>query len=124
MKKIFFALVAVAAVAACAKTEPVYTEDNSEIKISPATALATKANVLQAVDGTEYPTKENFDVFAYWANEPAGSTFTSGTQYLINEGDNVNVSLHQNDVAQLALFGKIQAEQIFPFVKNGCFGGI
>ena len=80
MKKIFFALVAMAAIAACAKTEPVYTEDNSEIKISPATALATKANVLQAVDGTEYPTKENFDVFAYWANEPAGSTFTNGTQ--------------------------------------------
>ena len=91
MKKIFFSIVAIAAVAACAKTEPVYTEDNSEIKIAPATALATKANVLASVDGTEYPTKENFDVFAYWANEPAGSTFTTGTQYLINEGDNTGV---------------------------------
>ena len=84
-------MLAVAAIAACAKTEPVYTEDNSEIKISPATALATKANVLQAVDGTEYPTKENFDVFAYWANEPAGSSFTTGTPYLINEADNTGV---------------------------------
>lgn len=84
-------MLAVAAIAACAKTEPVYTEGNTEIKIAPATALATKANVTAAVDGTEYPTKENFDVFAYWANEPAGATFTAGTPYLINEGDNTGV---------------------------------
>lgn len=91
MKKILFSMLAVAAIAACAKTEPVYTEGNIEIKIAPATALSTKANVLQAVDGTEYPTKENFDVFAYWANEPAGSSFTTGTPYLINEADNTGV---------------------------------
>ena len=82
MKKIFFSILAIGAIASCAKTEAVYTEDNSEIKIKPATTLATKANVLAAIDGTTYPTAENFDVYGYWANEPAGSSFTAGTLYL------------------------------------------
>ncbi len=76
MKKIFYSLLALAAIASCAKTEDVYTEDNSEIKIKPATALATKANHLAAIGGTEYPVAENFDVYAYWANLPAGYSFT------------------------------------------------
>ena len=79
MKKIFFSLIAVAALASCAKTEAVYMEDQAEIKIKPATALATKANVLAAIDGTEYPVAENFDVYGYWANQPAGSSFTNQT---------------------------------------------
>ena len=77
MKKIFFSLLAVAALASCVKSEDVYTENDSEIKIKPATALATKANHLAAIDGTEYPTEENFDVYGYWANLPAGSSFTN-----------------------------------------------
>ena len=89
MKKIFYSLLAVAALASCTKTEAVYMEDQAEIKIKPATALATKANVLAAIDGTEYPTAENFDVYAYWANLPAGSEFTTAdgvTTYLGENG--------------------------------------
>ncbi len=83
MKKIFFSLLAIAAIASCAKTEAVYERDNSEIKIKPATALATKANQLAAIDGTEYPVAENFDVYGYWKDEVAGSSFTDGaTLYL------------------------------------------
>ena len=82
MKKIFYSIFAIAAIASCAKTEAVYVEDNSEIKIKPAAAIATKANHLAAIDGTEYPTEENFDVYAYWANENAGSSFTEGSVYL------------------------------------------
>lgn len=77
MKKIFFSLLAIAALASCAKTEAVYTTDNSEIQIAPVTAMATKANVNGVIDGTTYPTKENFNVYAYWANQPAGSSFTA-----------------------------------------------
>ena len=77
MKKIFYSLLALAAIASCAKTEAVYMEDNLEIKIKPTTALATKANHLAAIDGTEYPVAENFDVYGYWANLPAGSSFTN-----------------------------------------------
>ena len=83
MKKILFSLFAIGAIASCAKTDDVYVEDGSEIKIRPATAIATKANVTAAIDGTEYPVAENFDVYAYWKAEPAGSKFTDGaTVYL------------------------------------------
>lgn len=84
MKKIFFSLLAIAALASCAKTEPVFTEADSEIMIAPVTAVSTKA-VTGVIDGTVYPKAENFKVYAYWANEPAASTFeTYGALYLNN----------------------------------------
>ena len=82
MKKILCSLLAIGALASCAKTEAFYTEENSEIKIKPATTLSTRANVPAAIDGTTYPVAENFDVYGYWANKPAGSSFTDGTLYL------------------------------------------
>ena len=87
MKKIFFSLLAIAAIASCAKTEAVYEEGQVEIKLSPVTALQTKANVLAAVDGTTYPTDENFDVFAYWSKDDNGM-FTDGELFLKNLYDN------------------------------------
>ena len=83
MKKIFFAFVAVAAVAACAKTEPVYTEVDSEIKLAPVASIATKANGFDtSITGVEYPAAEHFTVKGYWANEPAGTAFAEGSLYL------------------------------------------
>ena len=81
MKKIFFSFLAVAAIASCAKTEAVYNEMDSEIKLAPVAAKQTKANVLGAIDGTEYPTAENFDVYGYWKNVGAGETYTDGQSY-------------------------------------------
>ena len=82
MKKLFLSILAVATLASCSKTESAYVDQDQEIKVSPVTAMTTKANYLSAIDGTTYPVAENFDVYAYWANEPAGSTFTNGTEYL------------------------------------------
>ena len=82
MKKIFFSLLAIAALASCAKTEDVFTEGESEIKLVPVTALQTKAQYLGAVDGITYPVQENFDVYAYWKNVPAGQEFVDGTMFL------------------------------------------
>ena len=87
MKKIFFSLLAIAAIASCAKTEAVYEAGESEIKLAPVTAVQTKANVLGAVDGTTYPTEENFDVFAYWSKTDNGM-FTDGELFLKNLYDN------------------------------------
>ena len=84
MKKFFFSLLAIAAIASCAKTEDVYTEGETEIQLSPVTALSTKANVNGVIDGIVYPTKENFNVYAYWANEAAGSQFETAETYLNN----------------------------------------
>ena len=81
MKKIFFSFLAIAAIASCAKTEAVFTEGNSEIKIKPATTVATKANHLGVIDGTTYPVAENFDVYGYWATDWTG--VTDPTAYLI-----------------------------------------
>ena len=82
MKKFFFSLLAIAAIASCAKTEATYTEVESEIKLAPVTALQTKAVVNKAIDVLLYPEKEHFTVIGYWANEPAGSTFPAGSTYL------------------------------------------
>ena len=81
MKKIFFSFLAIAAIASCAKTEAVYEGADSEIKLAPVAAKQTKANVLGAIDGTEYPTAENFDVYGYWKNVGAGDTYTDGQSY-------------------------------------------
>ena len=82
MKKIFISLLAIAALASCAKTEDVFTEGESEIMLSPVATLQTKANHLGAIDGIKYPTEENFDVYAYWKNVPAGQEFTDGSLFL------------------------------------------
>ena len=84
MKKIFFSCLAIAAIASCAKTEAVYTEGETEIQLAPVTALSTKANVNGVIDGIKYPTAENFNVYAYWANEAAGSQFETAETYLNN----------------------------------------
>ena len=89
MKKLFLSLLAVAALASCSKTESAYVDQDQEIKLAPVASIATKANVLQAIDGTTYPTAENFDVYAYWKNEKAGSTFDDGTPYLKGENSGV-----------------------------------
>ena len=80
MKKIFFSLLAIAAIASCAKTDAVYEDNQVEIKLAPVAALQTKANVLGAIDGTTYPTAENFDVYGYWKNNDA-TNYTDGDSY-------------------------------------------
>jgi hypothetical protein len=84
MKKVLYSLLAIAAFASCAKTGEV-PSDGIEIKIAPITKMQTKANYLGAVDGNAYPANENFDVYAYWKEVPAGETFTDGILYLQSE---------------------------------------
>lgn len=73
MKKIFLSLVAVAAIAACTKSEVQYTEQ-AEMSFAPVTRLNTKVSV----DGTDYPDALNMFVFANageaTADLPAGYT--------------------------------------------------
>ena len=84
-------MLAVAAIASCAKTEPTYVEVDSEIKLNPVTTVATKANQLTAITGTQYPAAEAFDVYAYWINEAGDKSAdyltdeTSGVEF-VNKG--------------------------------------
>ena len=68
MKKIFFALAAVAALAACSKSEATY-EANDEIGFLPVTENMTKA----MMTGTTFKPSEEFNVWAYYKPVPAGS---------------------------------------------------
>lgn len=77
MKKYILPILGLAALVACSKTEPVY-EESGEIRFAPVTSLATKAQVMNAIDGTDYPTKEFFKVNAYWKNIGAGDDFSTG----------------------------------------------
>lgn len=79
MKKIFFSFLAIAALASCAKTEVAYVEDNSEIKLAPVTSTITKADVKNAIDGTVYPTAEEFMVNAFY-----NDASQTNVQYLAN----------------------------------------
>ena len=89
MKKLFLSLLAVAALASCSKTESAYVDQDQEIKLAPVASMSTKA-VYGAIDGTTYPTKEDFDVRAYWADKPAGSKFVEGFKlYLGTEAEAV-----------------------------------
>lgn len=79
MKKIIFSLVALATLVSCAKTEALYDENSSEIKIIPVTSLATKA----VIEGNKYPRTEHFDVHAYWADDWTGTV----TAYFACQGE-------------------------------------
>lgn len=95
MRKIFFSCLAIAAIASCAKTEPTFTEVDSEIKIAPVTAMSTKAQA-GVINGTAYNQNEMFDVYAYWKDVPAGDKFNTGaTTYLT--GTNSGVVFKRND---------------------------
>ena len=74
MKKIFIALLAVAALASCAKTEDAYVESQVEIKMAPVTSCVTKT-VYNAIDGVKYPTAENFGVWAYWDGDATNPNY-------------------------------------------------
>ena len=68
MKKIILALAAVAALAACSKSDVAY-EVNEEIGFLPVTENMTKA----MMTGTTFKTSEEFNVWAYYKPVPAGS---------------------------------------------------
>lgn len=66
MKKLVLAALAIAAMAACTKSN-VQFEQPGEIAFQPVAQKATKA----AVDGNKYPTTENFNVWAWWGDNNA-----------------------------------------------------
>lgn len=84
MKKFFFSILAVGALVACTKSEVKY-EGETEIAFSPVASVATKANVMHAIDGTVYPAAETFKVWGYWQLLGAGNdnaAFTDATTYI------------------------------------------
>lgn len=70
MKKIIFALAAVAALAACSKSEVAYDDVQNEISLAPVTKNITKA----MVEDNVFPTSEKINLWAYYKPISAGKT--------------------------------------------------
>ena len=76
MKKLLFAALAIAAMAACTKSNVEF-DQTDEIAFQPVSQKATKA----AVTGTAYPTASayNFNVWAWWADKDANTAWSFDT---------------------------------------------
>ena len=87
MKKLIFIAAAVAAMAACTKSQVVYDDTENEIGITPVSDKATKA-LYGPVKDAVYPEGESFGVFAQHSTAAAGETFATGSgelnDYLVN----------------------------------------
>ena len=87
MKKLIFIAAAVAAMAACTKSQVVYDDTENEIGIMPVSDKATKA-LYGPVKDAVYPEGESFGVFAQHSTAAAGETFATGSgelnDYLVN----------------------------------------
>ena len=73
MKKIFIALAAVAALAACSKVENTYDDVQKEISFAPVAKNITKSMVTT----TTFPTTESFNVWAWYKQLPAATTIAN-----------------------------------------------
>ena len=86
MKKLMFLAAAVAAMAACSKSQVVYDDNDVEIGFLPVNYMNTKT-VYGPYDGTAYSDAEQFNVFAQHTTSPAGTAFSAAenlTPYLVD----------------------------------------
>lgn len=86
MKKFVILAAAVAAIAACTKSQVVYDDNDVEIGLSPVNYMNTKT-VYGPYEGTEYSDAEQFNVFAQHTTSSAGTAFTDAenlTPYLVD----------------------------------------
>ena len=115
MKKIFFSLVALAALASCSKSEVEYT-DNMELSFAPVSKLSTKA----AVADTDYPDELNMYVFANAGldtNENGTVERTECIDPYLNNAEFANGSHEVN------VFGGV-TPYYWPNVKSLWFAGV
>ena len=77
MKKFVILAAAVAAIAACTKSQVVYVDNDVEIGLSPVNYTTTKAQVPGPVEGTTYPRDEQFKVFALYTSSDVGTALSS-----------------------------------------------
>ena len=116
MKKIFFSLVALAALAACSKSEVEYT-DNMELSFAPVSKLSTKA----AVADTDYPDALNMFVFANAGLDGSDDNTTvdrteCSDPYLVN-------AEFANGTHETNVFGGV-TPYYWPNVKSLWFAGV
>ena len=97
MKKIFFSIVALAALAACTKSEVAY-EQPAEIGFAPAVKNITKAAM---AEGATLNTTDNLGIWAFWNGiggeiEDEGATYGDYTDTYLSDALFVNRSSSAN----------------------------
>ena len=116
MKKIFFSLVAIAAIAACSKSEVEYT-DLVEIGFVPVSKLSTKA----AVVDTDYPDTLNMFVFANAGLDTNGENGVERTECTDPYLKNAEFT-HRNELSTNVFGGA--TPYYWPNVKSLWFAGV
>ena len=81
MKKLMILAAAVAAMAACTKSEVVYDDNDVEIALAPVNYMTTKMQYgpQGGESGTEYSASEEFNIFAEYTASDAGTELLSAT---------------------------------------------
>ena len=115
MKKIFISLLAVAALAACTKSE-VALEDPAEIGFAPVTGNITKAGGLEGVLDEE----QELGIYAFWDNDGTAGTVSDFAAF--NDNYLVNALFEQKTVtttedATVTAWGG--AGEAYPWPVNG-----
>ena len=115
MKKIFFSIVAIAALAACTKSEVQY-EPAGEIGFAPFTGNITKAS---GISGPLANTQE-LGIYAFWDNDGTAGTVSDFTAY--NDDYLVNALFKQQTVTtttgtSVTAWGG--ADEAYPWPVNG-----
>ena len=89
MKKLMILAAAVAAMAACTKSEVVYDDNDTEIALAPVNYMTTKMQYgpQGGESGTEYSASEEFNIFAEYTESDAGTVLLSaiGTTRYLND---------------------------------------
>lgn len=110
MKKIFISLLAVAALAACTKSEVQY-ETPGEIGFAPFTGNITKATGMSG----ELADDQELGIYAFWDNDGTVGTVSDFTAY--NDNYLVNALFEQKTVGGVTAWGG--ADEAYPWPVNG-----
>ena len=82
MKKIFFSLVAIAALAACSKSQVQYDDPSGEVGFAPVARNITKAAL--GVDDQTYPSTQNIGIWSNYDGDVVhGTTVNYSTQFSV-----------------------------------------
>ena len=101
MKKLMILAAAVAAMAACTKSEVVYDDNDTEIALAPVNYMTTKTAIYGPYQGAQYQgpndTYDEFQVWAWYTTSRAGTDYTSSEQTNSSEYlDNVKFGYKDN----------------------------
>ena len=121
MKKALFLAAAVAAMAACTKSQTVYDGTETEIGLAPVNYMSTKT-YYGPYPGAAYSDAEQFRVFAQYTKEPAGTAFKNNDEHSTYL-DNVTFSKKSSQTGGVDVWGGDPTPYYWPKSGSLYFAG-